>query len=106
MYQMTKNFENVVEYLTEFTKVEMSDDESDDSDTDDDKFTTTPTTSITFKHTASNHSETSTLKYHMINDSIFQVMTNPQTLICKFSDVVDEKMTENENNERGMIQAI
>ncbi|KMW68502.1 hypothetical protein BDDG_12859 [Blastomyces dermatitidis ATCC 18188] len=64
-------------------------------------------TETTFKCLASNHSETSTLKCQMINDSVSQIMTNLQTSICKFSDVINESnIAGNEDYERNLIQLI
>ncbi|EGC47242.1 predicted protein [Histoplasma capsulatum var. duboisii H88] len=115
MYEMTRNFENVIEHLIKFAKVEMSNNEFNDSDNDDDKLTATsainsllffsnlPTpvgalspwmfeniTESTFKCMVLNHPETSTLKHHMVDGSAFQTMANPQTPIHKFSDVVGD----------------
>lgn len=53
-----------------------------------------------------NYSKILTFKHYIIDSSISQIMTNSQTSIYKFSDVIDEKIAENENNEREIIQTI
>ncbi|OJD16683.1 hypothetical protein ACJ73_08860 [Blastomyces percursus] len=116
MYEMARNFENVVERLAEITKIEMSNDnnESGNSDNNDDKPAAAnplPSSSnllspvggaralspqafeniieSAFKRKASEPPETPTPKRHIALDSGPPKSSTP---IRKFNDVVDEKM--------------
>ncbi|KKZ63966.1 hypothetical protein EMCG_01720 [[Emmonsia] crescens] len=91
MYEMISKFEMFAKHLIKTE--DSSDNEKFSNSNNNDK--------------ASDHLKTSTLKQYMIDDSVSQIMTNSETLIHRFSDMINESdMTENENYERNLIQVI